>query len=339
MRVLLTGASGFIGAYVALYLARQGVEVWGFSRSAPPPWARVSRWLAGDVTDREAVQDAVRGCTAVVHSAALYSYARRDGPAMRAVNVTGTRNVCEAALRCDVPRVVITSSSATCGPVPGRAATEDDRPPAWELTVPYKRTKLDAERLAMSFVPQGLEVVAVNPTTVVGPQDARPTPSGKMVRDVVEGAITGFVVGAGINVVGVRDIAAGHVLALAHGRAGERYILGGENLHMDEAFGVVAAAVGRRRPRLALPWSVPYALAWGSDRASRAIGREPKLLVLDEVKLARHPLFFSSEKAIRELGYVPGPAADALAEAARWFAGTRRAAPRARPRFSIRPVT
>lgn len=338
MRVLVTGVSGFIGAYVARHLAVHGIEVCGFCRSAPPEWARVWKWLSGDVTDPRAVTLAVGGCAAVVHCAARYSYARRDAAAMQAINVDGTRNVCEAALAAGVSRLILTSTSATCGPVPGRAATEEDRSPDWELTVPYKRTKLEAEQLALSFAERGLEVVCVNPTTVVGPGDVKPTPSGKMVRDLVRGSIRAYVSGAGLNVVSVRDVAAGHMLALTRGRSGERYILGGEDLDMERAFAMVACAAGRRAPRVALPWRAAYAAAWCSDRVNRAVGREARLLVLDEVKLARHPLFFSSEKARRELGYTPGPAADALTEAAHWFARARRPARRPRPSLRTRPV-
>ncbi len=311
MRVLLTGASGFIGAHVAAQLARRGAEVRALCRSEP----RVSDWARGDVTDAAAVRRALAGCDAVVHAAALYSYARADAPLMEAVNVEGTRNVLEAAAATGVRRVLLTSSSATCGPVPGRPATELDQPPGWELRVPYKRTKLAAERLALAA-----GAVSVNPTTVVGPGDRRPTPSGKMIRDLVEGRIRAHLRGAGINVVAVEDVARGHALALERGRSGERYILGGEDLWLRDAFALALAAVGRRPPRVALPWGPVYGAALAADAAGRLFSREPRLLVLDEVRLARLPLFFSSEKARTELGYAPGPAADALAEAVRWFA-------------------
>jgi dihydroflavonol-4-reductase len=336
MRVLLTGASGFIGAYVARALSDRGAEVRGLCRSEPPPFARVSRWLQGDVTDARTVAGAVRGCDAVIHCAGLYSYSHRQAAAMAAVNVTGTRHVCEAALGAGVRRVLVTSTSATCGPVPGRRATEHDEPPAWELAVPYKRTKFEAERLALSYAERGLHVVTVNPTTVVGARDLGPTPSGKVVRDLVEGRIRAFVRGSGLNIVGVRDVAAGHLLALKRGRRGERYILGGEDLAMERAWAIAAAAVGRRPPRLGVPWGVPYALALGAERLSAPLGREPSLLVLDEVKLARYPLLFSSDKARRELGYVPEPAAQALTEAARWFAGMQPATPPSRASLRTR---
>ena len=320
MRVLLTGASGFIGSHVAAELTRQGANVRAFCRSEPPAQARVEEWMRGDVTDPDAVQRAVAGCEAAVHAAALYSYRRADAPLMEAVNVAGTRHVLEACARAGVGRVLVTSSSATCGPVPGRAAGERDGPPDWELAVPYKRTKLAAERLALGAAGEGIEVVCVNPTTVVGAGDRQPTPSGKMVRDLVEGRIGAYMRGAGINVVSVLDVARGHALALGAGRRGERYILGGEDLSLRDAFALVLAAVGRKPPRLAIPWPVAYGAARIADLAARVTGREPRLLVLDEVRLARLPLFFSSDKARAELGYAPGPAADALAAAARWFA-------------------
>jgi dihydroflavonol-4-reductase len=309
MRVLVTGASGFIGAHVARRLAERGDEVRGLARSQPPPEARVAEHVAADLLDGEALRRAVDGCDAVVHVAALYAYDRADARRMEAVNVEGTRAVLDAAAG---RRVVVTSSSATCGPVPGRPATEADSPPDWELRVPYKRTKLAAERVALEH---GGDVVVVNPTTVVGPGDRRPTPSGKMVRDVATGRIKGYTRGGGINVVAVDDVAAGHVLALERGRAGERYILGGDDLSLQDAFALIARLAGRRPPWIPVPYAVALGAAHAAALAGRVTRREPELLVLDEVRLAKLPLYFSSEKARRELGYAPRPAAQALGEA------------------------
>ncbi len=319
MRILLTGASGFIGSHVAAELAASGGEVVGFCRSEPPSEAHLHDWVAGDLRDAAALRRALSGCAAVVHTAAHYSYDRAEAATMHEVNVTGTRNVVEAARAAGIRRLVLTSSSATCGPVAGRPATEYDRPPSWELAVPYKRTKLLAEQVALRAGAEPTEVVAVNPTTVVGPGDRRPTPSGKMIRDLVQRRIIGYMRGAGINVVSVADVARGHRLALEHGRAGERYILGGENLSLREAFGHMARAIGQPPPSVPVPWSAAYVAALTANWGGQLLGRPPRLLVLDEVRLARTPLFFSSEKARGELGYVAGPAADALAAAARWF--------------------
>jgi dihydroflavonol-4-reductase len=324
VRILVTGASGFIGAHTAAALADAGGEVRAFCRSEPPATAGVADWVAGDVVDAGAVERAASDCQAIVHVAALYSYARADASSMHAVNVEGTRHVVNAAARAGIRRVVVTSSSATCGPVVGRAADERDQPPDWELKVPYKRTKLEAERVALTAAGPELDVMCVNPTTVVGPGDRQPTPSGKMVHDLVAGKINAYLRGAGINVVAVQDVARGHVLALERGRSGARYILGGEDLRLRDAFGLVMAEVGRPPPRFAVPWTVVYGAAVVADGAARAIGREPRLLVLDEVRLARLPLFFSSDRAKAELGYAPRSAADALREAARWFAGQAR---------------
>jgi len=328
MRILLTGASGFIGRHVVAELAAAGGQVVGFCRSEPPVDADLHEWLPGDVRDGAALRRALRGCTAAVHTAAHYSYDRSEAGLMHEVNVVGTRNVVEAARATGVRRLLVTSSSATCGPVVGRPATEHDRPPSWELSIPYKRTKLLAERIALHAGGGDIEVVAVNPTTVVGPGDRKPTPSGKMIRDLVQGRIIGYMHGAGINVVDVRDVARGHLLALERGRPGERYILGGENMSLRQAFGVVARALGRQPPWVPVPWAAVYAAALGAERVGALLRRPPHLLVLDEVRLARHPLFFSSEKARRELGYAPGSAAAALGAAAVWFAQERRDAGR-----------
>lgn len=319
MRILLTGASGFIGTRVAAALASQGAAVRAFCRSEPSALAQAAEWFRGDITDSAALAEALTGCQAVVHTAALYSYARADLPRMHAVNVGGTRNVVRESIVAGVRRVVVTSTSATCGPVRGRPATEADGPPPWELGVPYKATKLAAERVALSAAQSGIDVLCVNPTTVVGEGDAKPTPSGKMVRDLVEGRINAYLPHGGINVVSVEDVARGHALALARGRSGERYILGGEDLPLREAFARVLAEVGRPPPRWPVPWSAVYGLAMVGDVACRAVGRVPRLLVRDEIRLSRTPLYFSSEKARRELGYSPRPAAIALADGARWF--------------------
>ena len=287
MRAYVTGASGFIGSHVVHTLREAGWEVGE---------------TFVDVGDSAALEREMEGCDAVFHLAALYSF-KGDPAEFSRVNVDGTRNVLEAARRAGVARVVHTSTCATCGPVEGRPAREDDAPPDWELTVPYKATKIAAERLALAASRDGLDVVAVNPTTPVGEGDRVPTPTGRMVRGVASGRYRAYLAGTGVNLVDVRDVARGHLLAFEHGRAGERYLLGGEDMPLREVFALVAAAAGLRAPRL----RVPYAVA----RAGAAVG----LLNRHEIALARLPMYFSSEKAQRELGYDPGPPGAAVARA------------------------
>jgi dihydroflavonol-4-reductase len=280
VRIYLSGATGFVGRHVARALREQGAEVHA---------ERI------DLLDQSALERAVEGCDAVVHVAALYSY---DAPPedLERVNVEGTRNLLDAAARKGVRRFLFTSTAGTCGPVPGRDATENDDPPAWELAVPYKRTKLAAERLALEA-----GAVVVNPTTPIGPGDRKPTPTGRMIAGVARGRILGFVPTTGLNLVDVRDVARGHVRALERGEPGERYLLGGANLPLEEIFAAIADLAGRRRPRI----PVPYAVAEAASRVGLA---NP-----DEVKLARLPMYFTSAKARDRLGYAPGPVEPALA--------------------------
>jgi dihydroflavonol-4-reductase len=213
----------------------------------------------------------------------------------------------------------MTSSAATCGPVPGRPADERDHAPAWELKVPYKLTKLAAEQVALERAADGHDVVIVNPTTTIGPGDRGPTPSGRMVRDVLSRRIRGYIRSGGMNVVAAQDVARGHVLALERGRVGERYLLGGDNLTMRGLFELIAEAGGVPEPRVAVPYTIAIGAARVFDILSRPLGREPELLVLDAVRLARLPMYFTSAKAEAELGYAHRPAREALAEAVQWF--------------------
>jgi len=287
VKVCVTGASGFVGGHVARALAKAGAEV------------RADRV---ELLDPAALGRAFAGCDAVVHVAALYSY--DDDPALlERVNVEGTENVLRACARARVKRLVHTSTAGTCGPVPGRPATEADGPPVWELEVPYKRTKLAAERLVLAAGRERLDAVVVNPTTPVGEGDRRPTPTGAMIAGVARGRIRGYVATTGLNVVDVRDVACGHVLALERGRAGERYLLGGVDLALADLFAAIARLAGRPRPTV----RVPYAVAVGAA----ALGVANR----NEVRLARLPMFFSSRKAENELGYRPGPVEPALARA------------------------
>ena len=320
MKALVTGAAGFIGAHVVDALLAAGAEVRGFDADEPAPGDRigVEDWILGDVCDEDAVARAADGCEAVFHLAALYSYSRRDAAAMERVNVEGTRAVLRAAIREPGRRVVHTSSCATCGPVARRPATEQDEAPGWELIVPYKRTKIAAERLALAAAREGHDVVVVNPTTPVGPGDRRPTPTGKMIADVVDGRIRAHL-RTTINVVAVEDVGRGHVLAHEHGRAGQRYLLGGEDVPLAEVFAIVAEHAGLPAPRRSVPYPVAHLSAWVADHALRLVGREPRLLNLDEVRLARLPMSFASNKAAAELGYTWRPAAEALERAAAWF--------------------
>jgi dihydroflavonol-4-reductase len=312
MRALVTGASGFIGRHVVAALIAQGAEVRAFDLR--PPDAEVE-FVPGDVLDTDAVARAMVGCDAIFHLAAVYSYARADAALMAAVNVEGTRNVLDAAARGPARRMVHTSSCATCGPVPGRRATEADHPPAPDLRIPYKRTKVLGEQLALDAARDGLDVVVVNPTVPVGPGDERPTPTGKMVADVAHGRARGYLARSALNVVAVEDVADGHLLALERGRAGERYLLGGEDMSIRDVFASVARTAGLTAPRIGVPWPIAYGAALAADAALRPFGREPQMLLLDEVRSGRVPHRFDDDKARTELGYSPRPAAQALARA------------------------
>jgi dihydroflavonol-4-reductase len=282
VRVYVTGATGFVGGHVARELRERGAEV---------------RDERVDLLDRAGLEHAVAGCEAVVHVAALYSYSA-PADAFERVNVEGTRTLLDVSARAGVKRILHCSTAGTCGPVAGRAATERDEPPAWELDVPYKRTKVAAERLALEA-----GAVVVNPTTPIGDGDWKPTPTGRMIAGVARGKLRAFVATTGLNVVDVRDVARGHALALERGAPGERYLLGGVDLSLEELFAAIARLAGRPRPRLRVPYAVAEmaALAGIANR--------------DEVRLARLPMFFSSEKARSTLGYEPGPVEPALARA------------------------
>jgi dihydroflavonol-4-reductase len=316
---LVTGATGFIGAHVVAALADGGARVRAFARRVPLAGTLPDdvEFVQGDVLDAETVRRAMDGCDSVFHLAALYSYARRDAALMHAVNVEGTRTVLDAALRGRRRRVVYTSSCATCGPVPGREATERDLPPPRELKIPYKRTKLDAERLILEATQQGADVLVVNPTVPVGPGDLRPTPTGKMVADVARGRARGYLARSTLNVVAVEDVARGHLDAFERGRSGQRYLLGGDDMAVRDVFAVIARAAGLPAPRLPVPWIAAYTCARVADAVLGSVGREPELLVLDEVRAGRLPHAFDDSKARAELGYVSRSAVDSLADAAR----------------------
>jgi dihydroflavonol-4-reductase len=282
VKVYVSGATGFLGGHVARELRERGADV---------------RDERVDLVDRPGLERVVAGCEAVVHVAALYSF---DAPPVlfERANVEGTRTLLEVAARAGVSRFVHCSTAGTCGPVPGRPATEEDGPPAWELDVPYKRTKLAAERLALEA-----GAVVVNPTTPVGDGDRKPTPTGRMIAGVARGRLPAYVGTTGLNVVDVRDVARGHALALERGEPGERYLLGGVDLSLRELFAAVARLAGRPRPRLRVPYAVAE-MAAAAGIANR-----------DEVRLARLPMYFSSAKAASRLGYEPGPVEPALARA------------------------
>jgi dihydroflavonol-4-reductase len=274
--------------------------------------------VVGDLQKPDAIAMAMRGCDALFHVAADYRLWVRDERAMLATNVEGTRQLMNAAGEAGVRRIVYTSSVAVLGNgADGRPTDETSEGRLKDMIGPYKRSKFLAEQAVRALADRSLPVVIVNPTAPVGPRDIKPTPTGRMIARAVAGRLPAYVE-TGLNIVDVDDVAHGHVLAFERGKVGERYILGGENMTLHEILAVIAHLTGRRAPRLRVPYAGALAIACAAEAWSLLFGGEP-LANIDSVRMARAPMFFSSDKARIELGFQTRPAAEALARAVDWF--------------------
>lgn len=321
MKALVTGATGFVGAAVARSLCAAGWQVRVLVRAGSD--RRNLRTLSvepvlGDLTDAGSLARAVERCDAVFHVAADYRLWVPDPARMYRANVEGTRNLLQAAHEAGVRRIVYTSSVATVGlPAEGGPGTESDAVSLKDMVGHYKRSKLLAEREALEAAARGVPVVIVNPAAPVGPRDIKPTPTGRIVLDAALGRTPAYI-DTGLNVVHVDDVASGHVLAFHHGRIGERYILGGENLPLREILLEVTRLAGRSPPRVRLPHAVVLPIAYAAEFVARFTGR-PTRVTVDSVRMARKYMYYSSDKAVRELGYRFRPARLAFEDALRWF--------------------
>ena len=321
MRALVTGATGFVGAAVARALVAERWDVRALVRQGSDRSnlsALPVELAVGDLTDLASLDRAVADCAALFHVAADYRLGAPDPSQLYRANVDGTRNILKAARRGGVERVVYTSSVATIGIPADGTPGDESTPVALEAMIGhYKRSKFLAEQAALEAAREGLSVVIVNPSTPIGPGDVKPTPTGRVVLDAAAGRMPAYV-DTGLNVVHVDDVAHGHLLALSRGRTGERYILGGVDMTLEQILGEIARIVGRKPPRVRLPYALVLPMAYVAEGVAKISGRSGRL-TLEGVRMSRKRMFFSSAKAERELGYSWRPPAEALADAVRWF--------------------
>jgi len=274
--------------------------------------------VEGELADLGSLERALEGCDGLFHVAADYRLGTRDPRPLYRTNVEGTRNILGAARTVGVPRIVYTSSVATVG-IPADGAPGDERTPVilGNMIGHYKRSKYLAEEVAREAARAGLSVVIVNPSTPVGPGDIKPTPTGQLVLDAACGRMPAYV-DTGLNIVHVDDVAAGHLMAFERGHAGERYILGGEDMSLQTILAQIAGLTGRKPPRIRLPYGVVLPMAYLAEGFAKLSGRSGRL-TLEGVRMSRKRMFFSSDKAVRDLGYRWRPPQEAFADALRWF--------------------
>jgi dihydroflavonol-4-reductase len=315
---LVTGATGFLGWHVTRQLLDRGDSVRVLVRD-PKRLRELDgvEAVRGDLRDAESLSKAVQGCALVFHVAADYRLWSRDPNELYRSNVQGTRNVLNEARRAGVERVVYTSTVGCIG-VPEKGVGNENNPVSLDDMVgTYKRSKFLAEKVALEFAANGFPVVIVNPTAPIGDHDFKPTPTGRIVVDYLRRRMPAFM-DTGLNVVDARDTAHGHLLACERGKAGERYILGCENMTLRQIFAVLERISGVKAPTVEIPYAAALLAGYFSTAWARVSGSEPRA-PLEGVRMAKKKMFVTHEKARRELGFDPGPAEDALKRAAGWF--------------------
>lgn len=320
--VLVTGATGFVGSAVARALLAKGrtVRVLVRRNSDRTNLANLKvEQREGSLEDAASLAAALAGCGVLYHVAADYRLWVPRHDVMYRTNVDGTRNLMGAALQQGVERVVHTSTVATLGLHEDGTPADETTPSSLDDMIgSYKRSKFLAEEIVRSMVSeQGLPAVIVNPSTPIGPGDIKPTPTGRIVVEAASGRMPAFV-DTGLNIAHVDDVAAGHLLAEERGKIGEGYILGGENLSLRELLRRIALLVGRRPPTIALPIAALMPVAYATEAIARLTGGEA-FVTVDSLRLARHKMYFTSQKAVTELGYSPRPVDRALEDAIVWF--------------------
>ncbi len=324
MTVLVTGGTGFVGSAVTRMLLERGDDVRAMARSTSSPTLLdgldIER-VHGDLDDPESLGRAVKGCNALFHVAADYRLWVPKPEAIYRTNVEGTRALMRAAAEAGVERIVYTSSVATLG-LSGNARPADEDLPVSidDMVGHYKRSKYLAEQAVQALIDdEDLPAVIVNPSAPVGPRDIRPTPTGRLILDLAKASLPAYV-DTGLNIVHVEDVASGHLLAFDKGKIGERYILGGENLHLGEIVRTVAGLAGVNAPKLKLPIGPLMPIAHIVETIWRLTGRtsEP-FITTDGLRMARKLMFFTCAKANRDLGYTPRPAIEAFQDAIAWY--------------------
>lgn len=320
-KTLVTGGSGFVGRAVVAALLAQGNEVRVLARRPQHPALQglAVEVVKGDLTDPESLRQAVQGCSRLFHVAADYRLWVPDPATMYDINVGGTRSLLQAAWEAGLERIVYTSTVGTLGnPGDGTPGTENTPVTLAEMAGHYKRSKFLAEQVAQEYAARGLPLVIVNPSTPVGPWDSRPTPTGQMIVDFLNGRVPAFL-DSGLNLIHVQDVAAGHLLAAERGRSGEKYILGHENLTLAAIFAKLGELSGRPAPRWRLPYYPILTMAYVNEFWSTWITRRPPRIPLTAVKMAKKFMYFDSQKAIAELGLPQTPVAEALQAAITWY--------------------
>jgi dihydroflavonol-4-reductase len=320
MSTLVTGAAGFLGSHVTRQLVARGDDVRVLLRASSTNRAIADlplEYVTGDLRDPASLERAMKGVKRVFHVAADYRLWAKRKQDIYDSNVGGTKNLLEAAKRAGVEQLIYTSTVATIAVDRPQHPNEFTDAKLGEMVGHYKRSKWMAEREALGAAKSGLPVIVAMPTTPVGPWDWKPTPTGKIILDFLNGNMPGYVK-TGLNFVAVEECAAGHLLVAEKGKVGERYLLGGENLTLKEMLDTLAKITGLRAPMLKIPHGLALGVAYANTAFSRLVGREPQIPV-EAVKIARHMMFVDCARAKRELGFQAGPVAAALERAVRWY--------------------